>query len=214
MLARQMKYIFDTVEKKESGCWEWIGYINPSGYGQAYDHRKDKSCRAHRLSYELFKGEIPPGLLICHSCDNKKCVNPDHLSIGTPAKNTRDMVERGLSVRGRLRFRVHSVEKAKKCFDLWKSGIGIERIAKDLNLSYVTVYYLVKKFGKYSEFNFKSHEVLSNKQRPRFTSISKEKCEEVISLRKKGKTYLEIKNITGVKKTSAMYICKHPERLL
>lgn len=214
MHERQFKYIFDTVEKKESGCWEWKGYINPSGYGQAHDHRTNSTCRAHRLSYELFKGEIPKGLLVCHTCDNKKCINPDHLFLGTPAENTQDMLEKERHVRGRLRFRIHSIEKAKKCFDLWKSGIGIEKIAKDLKLHYVTVYYLVKKFAKYNNFDLSKHDVETNKNRPKFSRISRDKCEEVLKLRKEGKTYKQITELTGVKKTSAMYITKHPERLI
>lgn len=76
-----------------TGCWEWLLSIDPSGYGNAAIN-----CRkigAHRLSYIVFVGEILKGLNICHTCDNRKCVNPDHLWAGTQGDNIRDCVRKG-----------------------------------------------------------------------------------------------------------------------
>lgn len=63
------------------------------GYGAIKVNGKVQS--AHRVSYEAFKGEIPDGLLILHACDNRKCINPDHLSVGTHAENMKDAYQKG-----------------------------------------------------------------------------------------------------------------------
>lgn len=74
-------------------CWEWVGGNFNNGYGRFY--QKQKTWSAHKYSYILHKGPVPNGLVVMHSCDNKNCVNPDHLSLGTPLKNTQDMCKKG-----------------------------------------------------------------------------------------------------------------------
>lgn len=81
------------IPEPNSGCWLWLRSTDPCGYGRISIKRK--LFAAHRFFYEQYKGEIPSGMVICHTCDVPSCVNPDHLRAGTHADNMRDMVEKG-----------------------------------------------------------------------------------------------------------------------
>lgn len=76
-----------------SGCWLWTGTI-VNGYGTLTLNRKTGQ-KAHRTSYEAYKGEIPEGMHVLHKCDVRCCINPDHLFLGTNADNVADKVAKG-----------------------------------------------------------------------------------------------------------------------
>ena len=75
-------------------CWEWNGHILRNGYGQ-FAIAPHKTRTAHRYSYEMFKGSIPDDCVVMHKCDNRKCCNPDCLTIGTQQENVRDAMNKG-----------------------------------------------------------------------------------------------------------------------
>ena len=74
-------------------CWEWIGYKRRDGYG--WFEFNYKPVKAHRFSWEFFNGEIPKNLCVLHRCDNRSCVNPAHLWLGTKAQNNTDRKIKG-----------------------------------------------------------------------------------------------------------------------
>ena len=73
------------------GCWVWD---NPNGLGYGDISVGGGTKGAHRISWELHRGPIPKGLCICHRCDNKSCVNPEHLFLGTRTDNMQDMLRK------------------------------------------------------------------------------------------------------------------------
>lgn len=82
-----------------SGCWLWLGYGTKEEYGRLQVGAK--KYLAHRLSYQRFVGDIPPGMLVLHRCDTPSCVNPYHLFLGTDAINTLDKVAKGRHAHGK-----------------------------------------------------------------------------------------------------------------
>ena len=77
------------------GCWLWTGSLSDDGYGCTGARYTGTTLRANRVAYELYVGPIPPGKQVLHSCDNRKCVSPEHLFLGTLQDNMDDMWAKG-----------------------------------------------------------------------------------------------------------------------
>lgn len=123
------------VNKTET-CWIWTSSLSGNGYGTfcTYDHgnrKKPKHHVASRLSWELFRGPIPEGFLVCHHCDNRLCVNPEHLFLGSYKDNTQDMFnkKRGYqlpALRGEDSPRAKlTMEQANEIRNLYKSNMKL-----------------------------------------------------------------------------------------
>ena len=79
-------------KNSHSGCWLWLRSKNKNGYGSIRVNTRTEFV--HRVSYIIFVSDIPPGLCVCHTCDNPSCVNPKHLWLGTRKQNSEDMVRK------------------------------------------------------------------------------------------------------------------------
>ena len=112
---------------KSGSCWEWTGRRNKSGYGLTAI--RGGSELAHRAYWQLVVGEVPVGLCLLHSCDNKKCVNPGHLRVGTHAENMAEAKER-TRMRGLKGDKNH---KAKITYEI------ADEIRKDVSSSNVSL---------------------------------------------------------------------------
>ena len=114
-IARFLSYVDSSRGPDE--CWEWMRCKSPYGYGGF--GRK----RSHRIAYEIANGPIPPGMCVCHSCDNTSCCNPRHLWLGTPRENSDDRV-----VKGRTWSKLREPDVLRARF-LCSSGMSIKDVA-------------------------------------------------------------------------------------
>ena len=125
---------------EKTGCWIWTASRDKDGYG--FLKFRGKQDKAHRVAWVLYRGEIPAGLIVCHTCDNPPCVNPEHLFIGTQKDNAMDKVGKNRSCYGErvntsklnpttvIRIRQlyktgkYSQDRLAKLFGVYQSTIG------------------------------------------------------------------------------------------
>lgn len=113
------RLLFLKVEKTPT-CWIYLGCKDKDGYGKFL-----RGGRAHRVSYEIHKGEIPNGMNVCHSCDNPPCVNPEHLWLGDNKKNIHDAMRKGRFQKGPKNGNaVLSEDNVKEIRNLFKPRLG------------------------------------------------------------------------------------------
>jgi hypothetical protein len=122
-----------------SGCWLWQGLLRADGYGAALFAGAKR--RAHRVAWMLFRGEIAPGLVVCHKCDVRACVNPEYLFLGTPADNAQDMVAKGRTLRGEehisAKLTAQQVSRIKTM--LAEDRMHVSEIAREFGVAYSTI---------------------------------------------------------------------------
>ena len=124
-----------------TGCWNWNKGMLTVGYGSAFDG--EKNLAAHKASYEAFYGEIPRGVqhtLVLHKCGNRKCVNPEHLYLGTKKDNTYDALTNG-AFKGRT---ILSKDQRLTIKSLFNEGFSMRDIAKMYNTNHPQISRVIK----------------------------------------------------------------------
>ena len=116
-----------------NGCRLFTGCIQANGYGRATISYK--SDYAHRHMYRLFHGPIPPGIDVCHWCDQRACINPHHLFLGTRAENMADAVRKGRQAKGEMlpHTKLSAADK-EDITNRARSGEMYESIARDFGI--------------------------------------------------------------------------------
>lgn len=135
---------WDRVQKSD-GCWHWTGCLKDTGYGVLSLGAREIS--AHRFSYTIHKGEIPAGFNVCHTCDNRGCVNPDHLFLGTHADNVQDMVQKGRQRCNPRRGEEHKRHKltGAEVLEIFESSGPADVVAQQYGVSATLVWNIRKK---------------------------------------------------------------------
>lgn len=137
--ARFARFI---ASKPESGCWEWSGCLNSRGYGCFCIGGKGKTMLAHRVAMWMMTNERPPDdLMVCHACDNPRCVRPDHLFLGTAKDNGADMVAKGRSTAGEKSGRAKLTKDQATSIRLapYSYGVGVQ-LAREFGVTAEHVY--------------------------------------------------------------------------
>lgn len=131
------------IPEPNSGCWLWLAYARPNkGTTPVAVFMGLGEQNASRVSFRIYKGPIPPGMVIRHTCDNTYCVNPDHLLCGTQKENVHDTMRRGRrrDLRGEnignSKYRLSQVIEIKLAL---RSGITPWHLAKKLNIPDTTI---------------------------------------------------------------------------
>jgi hypothetical protein len=133
----------------EGGCWIWVGGRFKTGYG-SFSPSHGKRLKAHRVSYELACGPIPPGMFVCHHCDNPPCVNPAHLFVGTPRDNMEDARRKGRLAAGERSWSRMHPERLARGVHNGNSKLGdddIREILRSYNAGELTQVELSARFG-------------------------------------------------------------------
>lgn len=137
--------------KVTEGCWLWKGTIAKNGYGVVkIGGRKGKLKYIHRLVAKISFGDLPKGLFVCHTCDNRICCNPDHLFLGLPAENAADAASKKRIKGPRLIGETNPSAKLAetdihKIRSLWQSGFGFQQIADQFGVSKNTIWNVVRR---------------------------------------------------------------------
>jgi hypothetical protein len=132
-------YLLNRIEKKEE-CWLWTKQLNMWGYGKC--QWKKSNMIAHRASFLCFKGDIPENFLILHSCRNRKCINPDHLRLGSHKENMQDR-SKDLSLHGEKNgSAILTNDQAKEIKELLNKNESPVAIANKYNVRKHVIYFI------------------------------------------------------------------------
>ena len=129
---------------QKNKCWEWTGSLTNQGYGQL--EVSGVTFKAHRLSWLLFNGGRLITLGVLHKCDNRKCINPDHLFLGTNADNLADRQAKGRQARGeshaRSKLTMKDIRRIRK---LVANGTRQSVLAKEYGVNFSTIFNIIKR---------------------------------------------------------------------
>lgn len=183
--------ILDSIwQEDNSGCWIWVGYAQGSPkYGlrpvMLFGKGNANARYAYRVSFEVFKGPIKEGMIVCHKCDNTLCVNPNHLFVGTAKQNMQDMISKGRAFHQRHpeKFNAHWKRVLRKAIVSANKKRGIRK-GVDYDFTNLPNYYGCP-FGKHKFVHDKCKCGHTKKRHPITTPIISAVVESNSQIRRK-----------------------------
>lgn len=149
--AQLARFHASYIPEPNSGCWLWTGPVDRAGYG-FFTRYREQHQRAHRASWAIHCEPVPDGMKVCHKCDNRACVNPDHLFLGTQAENVADMIAKGRAKRPPVpRFgeanpvSKYTAEQVREVRTLAAAGKVQSDIARQFGMSPINVSRIVRR---------------------------------------------------------------------
>lgn len=144
-VGAQVTAFWARVAKRDTGCWEWTGAGLPSGYGVFRIGEPRRRDYAHRISLRLAGRTLGTEDVVCHRCDNRRCVNPAHLFVATHADNVADMVAKGRQHKGETHGLAKLTEaQAREVLRLHAAGLRHTEIARAFGIGDVQVSRIVR----------------------------------------------------------------------
>lgn len=146
-MSASADWFWERVDRSGSGCWNWTRGKIGSGYG-TFRIERNRPMLAHRRAWELTRGGIPDGMFVLHHCDNRTCVRPDHLFLGTHLENARDRASKGRNGRNGVPGEQHYAARLTDALVLelrrkWRNGERICEIAREHGLTQIHVSMIV-----------------------------------------------------------------------
>ena len=134
-----------TQRKKVNECWPWMGMKDGHGYGQFSLGKRHRIISAHRFSWMLANGPIPKNLWVLHRCDNRICVNPNHLFTGTATDNTQDCIKKGRMIRakgmatGSSKLSDAQIIKIRTRYKAWSRINGTRALGREFGVDHSVI---------------------------------------------------------------------------
>lgn len=133
----QFRLEIGSIPEPNTGCWLWLRNIEGSGYPMI--KYKGKNIHGNRAAWEVYRGPIPDGLCVLHSCDVRSCINPDHLFLGTKRDNAIDMVKKGRANRPAGERHSGSKLTDENVIDILQSPKSLRQLAKQYKVGPATI---------------------------------------------------------------------------
>lgn len=198
-----LEKIMSNIQISDSNCWEWQGEIIKGGYGRC--HFKGNKYIVHRAMLISLGKEIPEGFEVCHSCDNPRCCNPEHLFIGTHKQNIKDRDNKGRTAKGDSHYARTSPEKLARGE---KSGSILHPESRPRGKNHWSVLHPEKRAIGERHGSHTKPERVAKGERSGSAKLSQENVIEIRNLYKSGYKQVELAKMFNVTKGTINHIIK------